>query len=164
MILIAALQPEALLNAARKLAGRTGSGRPRQAELRRAISTAYYAVFHELAREAADALVGKANRRTIPVAWSQVYRALNHGRVRSACRSEAFKNGFPDKIRSFGRGFVALQVKRHDADYNPLLPKLSLATVLDDIATAEQIITDFRLATPLDRRAFCVFVMLDLRG
>ena len=162
--MIAALQPEALLTAARKLARQTGSGRPRQAELRRAVSTAYYAVFHELAREAADTLVGKANRRTIPRAWAQVYRALNHGRVKSACRSDAFKNRFPDKIRSFGDGFIALQVKRHDADYDPRLPRLSLATVLDDIATAEQIIADFRLASPIDRRAFCVFVMHDVRG
>ena len=35
-----------------------GKGRPREAELRRTVSTAYYALFHTLARSGADLLVG----------------------------------------------------------------------------------------------------------
>ena len=55
--------------------------RPSQANLRRALSTAYYAVFHCLAATAADALMGKGRND----AWHQTYRALEHGSARRAC-------------------------------------------------------------------------------
>ncbi len=55
--------------------------RPTQANLRRAVSTAYYAVFHSLAQTAADMLIGR--KRTSD--WHQVYRALEHGNAKNAC-------------------------------------------------------------------------------
>ena len=55
--------------------------RPSQANLRRALSTAYYAVFHCLAATVADALMGKGRSD----AWHQTYRALEHGSARRAC-------------------------------------------------------------------------------
>jgi len=39
-------------------------GAPRQADLRRAISSAYYAVFHAIMAEAADDFVGSTHRHT----------------------------------------------------------------------------------------------------
>ena len=48
--------------------------RPSQANLRRTLSTAYYAVFHSLAGAIAD---GRNE------AWHQVYRALEHGSARA---------------------------------------------------------------------------------
>ena len=74
-----------LLAIAESLAsGSVGSqrGRPRQADLRRAISTAYYALFHTLAGNCANLLVGgRASTRTRQ-AWRQLYRALDHGQVK----------------------------------------------------------------------------------
>ena len=52
-----------------------------QASLRRAISTAYYAVFHSLARIAADLIVGTDRNE----AWHQAHRALEHGSAKNAC-------------------------------------------------------------------------------
>ena len=55
------MNPDDLLRIAEGLArGALGSGmgRPRQAELRRAISAAYYAMFHALALCGANTLVG----------------------------------------------------------------------------------------------------------
>ena len=49
--------------------------RPTQANLRRAVSTAYYAVFHSLARTTADLLLGRKHDD----AWHHMYRALEHG-------------------------------------------------------------------------------------
>ena len=60
------------------LLARAGSKRPRQSDLKRAISTAYYALHHALAREAADLLVGKGVSRSTD-AWVQVHRSLEHG-------------------------------------------------------------------------------------
>ena len=52
------LIPRDLIATARRTVG-TGPGAPRQSDLRRAVSTAYCALFHCLARSSADTLVGK---------------------------------------------------------------------------------------------------------
>ena len=88
--------------------------RPTQANLRRAVSTAYYAVFHSLAQIAADMLIGR--KRTS--AWHQVYRALEHGNAKSACLNMQAMQGFPREIQEFAKKFVASQNARHQADYS----------------------------------------------
>ena len=88
--------------------------RPTQANLRRAVSTAYYAVFHSLAYTAANLLIGR--ERT--AAWHQVYRALEHGNARSACLNKQAMEGFPNEIEEFALTFVDLQKARHRADYS----------------------------------------------
>ena len=95
--------------------GLTGLDRrkPTQANLRRATSTAYYAVFHSLARTAADVLIGRKSKE----AWRQVYRALEHGKVRSVCSNRQAMKIFPIEIQEFAETLVELQIKRHDADY-----------------------------------------------
>ena len=57
----------------------SSSGRPRQSDLRRAVSTAYYALFHCLAICCANMLVGGPGASRSEAAWRQAYRALNHG-------------------------------------------------------------------------------------
>ncbi len=56
------LEEDLLETAARLLSLRRLRGRPKQADLRRAISTAYYAVFHALCRMCADSLTGKGKK------------------------------------------------------------------------------------------------------
>ena len=57
-------------------------GRPQQARLRKAASAIYYAMFHALAASNADTLIGaSAELRALP-AWTQTYRALEHGFAR----------------------------------------------------------------------------------
>ena len=59
--------------------------KPRQADLKRAISTAYYALFHAMAKDAADMLVGVGADRP-DKAWTQLYRALQHGDAKNAIK------------------------------------------------------------------------------
>ena len=80
---MAILNPDHLLDQAERLTAPQGSGPPRQADLRRAISTAYYAVFHAVATEAADQFVA-ASQRDSP-RYQQVYRSIEHKRLRSVC-------------------------------------------------------------------------------
>lgn len=95
-----------LIVTARKLA-KANPMKPRQADLKRAVSTAYYALFHALAQTCADRLIGTGLRRNNP-AWRQVYRSLEHGFARSDCeRCKAL--GFPDEIVRFGNAFARLQ-------------------------------------------------------
>ena len=77
------MTPRDLIQTARRLA-QPGAAQPTQADLRRAVSTAYYALFHCLAATAADLLTGSSRSPE----WHQVYRALEHGKARSACRQK----------------------------------------------------------------------------
>ena len=67
---------------ARRLADTSRPGRPRETDLRRAISTAYYAVFHCLAAYGADTLVGGPGSNRDLRAWNRMYRSLEHGIAR----------------------------------------------------------------------------------
>ena len=75
------MNPRDLIQTARRLA-ESGAAQPTKADLRRAVSTAYYALFHCLTAAAADLLTGA---RPDSPEWRQVYRALEHGKARSAC-------------------------------------------------------------------------------
>jgi hypothetical protein len=74
VIFVEAPEGEELIATARKLA-KASPQKPRQADLKRAVSTAYYALFHALAKDAADMLVGVGPSRP-DKAWTQTYRAL----------------------------------------------------------------------------------------
>jgi hypothetical protein len=95
-----------LIVTARKLA-RASPSKPRQADLKRSVSTAYYALFHALARDAADMLVGVGPNRP-DKAWTHVYRSLQHGDAKNACA--AVRNlGFPRTIVTCADAFMTLQ-------------------------------------------------------
>ncbi|MGA8172582.1 MAG: hypothetical protein WB816_17365 [Methylocystis sp.] len=50
------------------------SGRPKQASLRRAVATAYYAVFHALAKMRADRLIGFSKPWDV---YTPIYRSID---------------------------------------------------------------------------------------
>ena len=133
--------------------------RPSQANLRRAVSTAYYAMFHCLAGAAADLLIG---RRRSP-AWHQVYRALEHGRAKTACRHQQAMQGFPPEIRDFANTFAALQDARHQADY-ALDVRYDKSDVLVAIERAETVIARFEQADIQHRRGFAAHVLFRRRS
>ena len=133
--------------------------RPSQANLRRAVSTAYYAVFHCLAGAAADLLVG---RRRSP-AWHRVYRALEHGRARTACERKQEMAGFPPEIRDFANTFAALQDARHQADY-ALEGRYDKLDVLAIIDRAEKAVVQLEQADVQHRRGFAAHVLFRRRS
>jgi uncharacterized protein (UPF0332 family) len=148
--------PDDLIDTARRLA-RANPGRPRQADLKRAVSTAYYALFHALARQCADLLIGVGQNRSDP-AWTQVYRSLEHGIAKNACKAAA-NTGFPGGIVTFANTFISMQEKRHSADYNPDA-RYTQADVLLLIRNAEQAIASLKGEPRKDRRAFAVSVLM----
>ena len=131
--------------------------RPSEACLRRATSTAYYALFHCLAKEGADLLIGGTGSTRSKPAWAQTYRALEHGYAKSQCNDKN-TSSFPKAIEDYANAFVTLQGKRHSADYNPL-QRFSKSVVVADINLAETAIHAFKSAKTSDRRAFCAWVL-----
>jgi uncharacterized protein (UPF0332 family) len=117
-----------LLAQARELATRDPS-KPRQVNLRRAVSSAYYALFHALVDEACRVMLGARHGET---PFRHVLgRAFTHGAMKQACT--AFAGGtlkaivakglpaafsIPIEIRALARAFTDLQERRHLADYD----------------------------------------------
>lgn len=124
------------------------SRRPRQTSLRRAVSASYYALFHEVCRLSADALVG-AGRYGSP-AWVRVYRALQHNQAAKRCKQVAAHNLHPT-ANSIGAVFPALQFERHTADYDPTGFAKGREEVERLISDAETAVADLR-AMPMDVR------------
>lgn len=153
--------PHDLLNTALDLAN-SSAGKPRQAHLRRAISTTYYAMFHTLARCCADLLIGGPGSNRSMEAWAQVYRAVDHNFAKGACGNNQIMQHFPRPIQDFANMFVQMQIKRHDADYNPGY-RAYKSSVLLDVFIVEAIITGFNHAPLKDRRAFAAHALLKHR-
>ncbi|MBC8143585.1 MAG: hypothetical protein H7Y38_19310 [Armatimonadetes bacterium] len=116
-----------LLEQARHLALRDPR-RPKQANLRRAISTAYYALFHLLVEAAsANVVLGSGSIGNLrPL----VGRAYVHGEMREACAAFASSRPMPIRVSGYitppfsadltlvALSFVRLQQLRHVADYD----------------------------------------------
>jgi hypothetical protein len=159
--------PQDLLEQARILAQPgTGRGRPRQASLRRAVSTAYYAVFHLLSADATSQAspAGPAGLR------ERVQRSLQHTSMKAA--ANAFQsNSLPARIAplipgpipapliSVARGFVRLQDERHNADYD-LADQFDRNRVQGLIREAERVFRDWEAVRSTDEaRVFLAALM-----
>ncbi len=108
-----------LLRQARHLACKERKG-AKQASLRRAVSTAYYALFHLLIAEAVS------NWSEVDVRGS-LARAFDHGTMKNASNQIQNKNKFPftgenpqtvSRLRAVTMAFAQLQQERHTADYD----------------------------------------------
>ena len=112
-----------LLTLARELVDRNPAA-PVEADLRRGVSTAYYALFHLLVFEATTRLV------TVAALRPRVARAFDHKPMKSVCQEYATLT--PNRagqlvtaagqvvhqgIRDIASEFIALQEARHQADY-----------------------------------------------
>lgn len=135
--------------------------RPRQSDLKRAISTAYYALFHAVARNNADRLIGVGANRS-DKAWRQTYRALNHGEAFRACNN-LLALGFPADLVQVGIAFRTLQEQRHNADYDPT-HRVSRQDALAAISTAEAALTALQGASRKDQAALAALVLFKFRS
>jgi len=95
-----------------------GAGRPPQAALRRAVSTAYYALFQALCELSARNLV------TWNAAWdafTPIFRSVDHARARQVLYRGASHGAHPlgGEVERIGIAFRELQDAREWADYSP---------------------------------------------
>ena len=154
--------PRELIRTARRLIESPGRGQPRQSDLKRAVSTAYYALFHALCLICANGFIGtKPADRSNP-AWRQTYRSVAHGLAKSRCTKSDTIRLFPSQIRNFADEFVKMQRKRHEADYDPL-SRFKLSDVVVAIDAAELAIQQLNDCPMKDRRAFAAWVTMPER-
>lgn len=156
-------QHEDLLEQALSLAT-IDAKKPKQVNLRRAISSAYYAVFHLLVDEACRIQFGTQHNDT---PFRHVLgRAFAHGVMKDACKSfgggtlkkgvaKGLPAGFtvPAEIRELADTFVDLQDNRHLADYD-LTERFKRSDVLVLIAEVRNQIENFRNLVPSNEKRF----------
>ncbi|NQX27317.1 hypothetical protein HQQ81_08135 [Microbacteriaceae bacterium VKM Ac-2854] len=145
-----------MLRTAGILAGQNaGQGRPALSDLRRATSTAYYALFHQIIRHGAFHAVRGASEDDV----SNITRWFTHTGIKEACgwvqtaadltRQPNKSNRsalvllrgipakpVPPKLLTLAESFIELQDARHEADYSNDYDPVRYRT-LDHVATAE---------------------------
>ncbi|WP_342151322.1 hypothetical protein [Methylorubrum sp. SB2] len=148
-----------LLGVAVALTEQGGRASLRKASLRRAVSTAYYAVFHALCFVCANELVGwrKANDLIEPV-----YRMLDHGTAKNRLIGKDAAAISP-AIRQIGTGFRDLQEARHEADYRTPALNLSRDSTLQLIAEAREVVDLIEALPPEDRLKLAILLVTKAR-
>src|SRR6185312_577897 len=127
---------EDLLAQARTLAT-LDDGIPSQANLRRAISSAYYALFHLFIAEAVERLLPAEP----PGLRERASRAFSHGEIKQVCVrflgkqivedfAPLLRVSFSPELKSIAQIFVNLQEERHLADYDVSISLLRTETLL----------------------------------
>lgn len=150
-------------------------GAPNQSDLRRAISSAYYALFHHLLTAAADHIVGSspANRRRAE--YSLAYRSLEHNSMLNAC--DALRRTTPPakyaracgqqklgaEVRNCATAFVDLQRMRHAADYNPS-ERFTKAQATAFVALADYGMRQFDESSDAEKRLFLFLLAFKVRA
>ena len=165
---MAILNSEHLFKQADRLVVPPPAGPPRQVDVRRAISSAYYGVFHATLTAAADHFVGAAKRGTHR--YGLVYRSVQHGALRSLCEiatkqqpTARYVPHLPDgsfgpNISAFAAAALELQEKRHSADYDPLI-RVKTSDARLAIGTARAALQRFNSATASEREAFLTLLL-----
>lgn len=121
--------PADLLAQAKMLAA-SDKKRPRQASLRRAVSTAYYALFHFIGEEASKMFVGASSQARMRRDLAR--RAIAHTRLKDVCNE--FQKRTPrdllkpywittgvaesSDLKTICVNLIELQEARHSADYD----------------------------------------------
>jgi hypothetical protein len=106
------------LDVAELLATKADPRKPRQAALRRAVSTAYYGLFQALCKMCGDALVGWTQPWQ---AFTPIYRSVEHGRTLTLLNERGPERAHPlgPAVGKIGVAFRELQMAREWADYSP---------------------------------------------
>jgi hypothetical protein len=131
---------------------------PSRTALRRAISTAYYALFHHLSANCADLLLG-AEPAALTRAKMHVYRSIDHRDIVSACHAAKPSTDFPQPICDYATLFLNMYKSRCNADYDPSeLGDFRIPQVLHKLGEVAEAIRRFDTADLNDRRAFAVLV------
>ena len=134
-----------------------------QTELRRAVSCAYYAMFHTLAASNADVLVGASPSDRQRWAWRQAYRAVDHRPTRNKLSRASLGGRFPVAIRNFGEVFATAQQLRHSADYDPR-SEFSPTDVENVIEKVAANIAAFNITPVTVRRDLAIHILTNIRS
>ena len=111
------LDPTALINSADHAVNNAPSGNASREAIHRAISTAYYAVFHAISAINADVQHGVPANPTTAQGWTDTYRQMRHGFAARSLRENLLT--LTQDAQLLANGFINLKTARETADYDP---------------------------------------------
>jgi hypothetical protein len=147
---------------------RRNKNKPTQAEIRRSISTAYYALFHRLIEHGTGHLVTEIAQQ------QALARTYSHTSMREICDLVTrqplppilvplFGSSVPDELREVAATFADLQDWRHDADYN-----LSLTYIRAEgrgrVVDVEKAFDVWKLIPPAIANPFLILLLIGKRA
>ncbi|MGA8170717.1 MAG: hypothetical protein WB816_07790 [Methylocystis sp.] len=141
--------------------GSSSGGKEDSTRRRRAVSTAYYAVFHELTRMCADELLGGDDETRGTNEYERVYRALDHGSLKTAFSSEPLRGN--RTLTHIGDRVVRLQSERIRSDYLPERQLYSRNQSADIVNLAKSTIKLIEGLSRPDRRTLAVYLIFKNR-
>lgn len=135
-----------------------------QADIRRAVSACYYALFHILCMESVKIFYGKIYRKNSPAneTYDKIYRAINHRRLKNVC--DQYKKNEYNSIpimKKFAAFIFDMQGKRHTADYAPFHKEhnISHGDLQMMARETERQIHIWKKRNPAQRRDFLIDVL-----
>ncbi|MEM8835465.1 MAG: hypothetical protein AAGD00_06560 [Planctomycetota bacterium] len=170
-----------LIEQAEHLAKRDDS-KPKQANLRRAVSTAYYALFHELCEQAVTTVASTGS--TASLLRARLRRSIDHAQVRQA--ADWFKDPGKGKLKQHAPAlddvrqqpgsplqvelsqvaekFIELREARHHADYDfsKAIPRDEAKRLISDANSAVRALRGLDKSDE-DRRLFLLACLLGSR-
>jgi uncharacterized protein (UPF0332 family) len=143
-----------------------------ETNLRRAISNAYYALFHLALTAAADMVAGGDSPPRASPRYSLVYRSVDHSRLRWLC--DAVRKTNPQKVpltlpdgfgslADFARITLSLFELRALADYHPST-EFPLEETRIKVREARQALDSFRQGSSEQREAFLTMLSGEVLG
>lgn len=133
-----------------------------EADLRRATSDLYFALFHCICEALVEPIGGDAESDAFREVFVTLYRLPDHQFAEKRCKEVASHN-FSEPVRRLAQQVVAFKNKRHKADYDPLAV-FKRSTVEADIALVAEIVNAFRDADPVEKARFAYFVSIKGRA
>jgi hypothetical protein len=142
-----------------------------ETDLRRAVSAAYYALFHYTLKAAADFVIGSANCST--PRYNLAYRSIDHGVLKDIYRQLSAPT-LNDKVKpyapaggfailaDFARLTLNLQGERNLADYD-LMQRFNVTRAEQAISTASDAIKIFESASVGEHEAFLPLLLFKIR-
>lgn len=131
---------------------------PRSSAMRRrAVSSAYYALFHAITKICADEIAGELERASPE--YELVYRSLSHEAVR-----RVFKEGplaANKRLSGIGESFAQLQTERIKADYMPpILDVIAPSKAEELVAEARRALAELETLSDRDRQVLVVRLLI----
>jgi hypothetical protein len=165
--------PAELLAVARLLAEGGTEMPPSDAQLRRAVSSACYAMFHTVVRAGAQRFMGPGNEAC--PGYNLIYRGFTHSRLKDVCKrldvarlaprlqEQLGRQSVGQDMRNFASGFVALQELRELADYDSRAV-LGQSDAIGSVETADLAVQAFARTAPEVQADVLALMLVSSRG
>lgn len=165
--------PAELLDVARMLADAGSSSAPSDARLRRAVSSAYYALFHKVLRAGAGRFMGPGSEAR--PGYNLIYRGFTHSRLKDVCKrlnvtplaprmqDQLGRQAVGQDMRDFASSFVALQELRELADYDSQAV-FQQSDAIGSVEVADSALLAFDRTTPEEQADVLALVLVNSRA